>query len=101
MSSIRQCAPHGGVPSPNAHLIGWIMVRLFAANKERTAASASEVPFFALFEFVTSQLCGALRANNAKGGSCVVETPMRVSLCRRPRCGVETRNPCALGIYVL
>jgi hypothetical protein len=33
------------------------------------AASTTEVPSFALFEFVASQFGNALRADNAKGGS--------------------------------
>jgi len=37
------------------------------------------VPSFALFEFVASQSGKALQANNAKGGSCVVEAAKRFS----------------------
>jgi hypothetical protein len=40
----------------------------------------SKVPSFALFEFLTSQSGDPPQANNAKGGSCVVEAPKRSGL---------------------
>jgi hypothetical protein len=56
-------APHGGIRIPKAHLIG-----------------GSKVPSFALFGFVALQTGDALRATNAKGGSCVDDAASRVSL---------------------
>jgi len=76
VSSTRLSAPHGGVRSPEALLIG-----------------GSKVPSFTLFGFVASQLCGVLRANNAKGGSCVVEA------ARRSQLAGETLAPSASMCY--
>ena len=47
---------------------------------------------------------GAFQANNAKGGSCVIEAPMRVSsgVVEAPtRASPGHGTACALGIYVL
>jgi hypothetical protein len=46
-----------------------VISTLPAANQRRFAASATQVPFFALFEFIASQLSHASQANNAKDGT--------------------------------
>jgi hypothetical protein len=53
--------------------------RCHPAHEERLAASATPVPPFALFEFVSLHLSNALRANNAKSGTLPVEAR---SVCR-------------------
>jgi len=45
--------------------------------------STSKVPSFALFEFIASQSGDPPQANNAKGGSCVVEASRRSGLVGR------------------
>jgi len=42
----------------------------------------SPVPPFALFEFVAPELSDALRANNAKSGTCVVDVAKRLCVGR-------------------
>jgi hypothetical protein len=49
-----------------------------APESEALLASSSKVPSFALFEFVTPQSGDPPQANNAKGGSCVVEAGSRL-----------------------
>ena len=48
-------------------------------NGLREPASTTEVPPFALFEFSALQPVRLSRANNAKGGTCVIEVATRTS----------------------